>query len=295
MSKYILILLSLFAMSEIAVADIEQVDMEGQEAGLAMFEPKIYQGTKSVPGEFPMLGWIGNCTATAISRNVLYTASHCVSDGKRISYRHRQSGQSYAATCYQHPRYNRRTTFNDFALCKLDSELSEDSLLATILEETPAKGEKLLLNGYGAPNVTVHYWGEAEVCGFGSQDIVTCGRANLGGGDSGGPLFKWSDDRSGKSGFQLIGVNSRAGGGRSYFNRNSHDDFKTWVRTWSDARNVKICGIHMQCTGAKPEPEPEEPIEPGQCWHLIDELTWCIGQSTSACKEAYKTFGRCLQ
>ena len=216
--------------------------VEGQNSS-----PLIYRGTKSVSGEFLPHGWIGNCTATAVSKNVVFTAAHCVSNGKRITFSSRFDGKKYSATCSRHPKVNTRVWFNDYAFCKLDSEFPDDMVMATFATRTPEKGEKLLLNGYGAPNVGTHYWGNATVDRFGSQDIITCGPANLGGGDSGGSLLTWTEERSGKSGFEILGVNSRGGGGCSLFNRVSHPEFQSWAREYEKEKGVELCGISKEC------------------------------------------------
>lgn len=220
--------------------------------------PLIYNGTRSQPGEFPPVGWIGNCTGTLVGPQVLFTAAHCVSNGKRISFSHRGSGQSYAATCTRHPRVNTRNWYNDYAFCKLDRAVPEDTVLASFKAYSPAIGEKLLLNGLGAPNVRTHYWGEATVRRNSNQDIVTCGPANLGGGDSGGSLLEWTEDRTGKSGFQVLGVNSRGGGGCSYFNRVNGAQFLDWASSYAQNQNVTLCGINGECD---PTPTPPEACE----------------------------------
>lgn len=235
--------------------------------------PLIYNGTRSVSGEFLPMGWIGNCTGTAVGPKVIFTAAHCVTNGKRITFTSRFDGQRYAATCTRHPQVNPRNWFNDYAYCKLDSEFPKDMVYASFLNELPARGEDLLLNGFGAPNVGVHYWGKASVNRYGSQDIYTCGPANLGGGDSGGSLLKWSNDRSGKSGFKIVGVNSRGGGGCSLFNRVADSGFQNWSTSYSSSQGVGICGITLDCIGATP-PDPEPPVN---CWQAYEEFAFCIG------------------
>lgn len=249
--------------------------------------PLIYNGEKSIDGEFPAMGWIGNCTGTLVAPDVIFTASHCATTGKRISFKHRGTGKSVAATCTRHPEYNNRTVYNDWAFCKLDSPL-EGQVMASFLLESPKVDEKLLLNGFGAPHVQVHYWGEAPVDHISGQDIYTCGPANLGGGDSGGSLLKWTDDRSGKSGFEIYGVNSRGGGGCSLFNRTSHENFKSFAKQYEKDKSVSICGISRKCQGGG------EPVDPRLCLSIYYELGNCIGDASKECQSLYSRFASCL-
>jgi hypothetical protein len=251
----------------------------GEEEKKKLLEvPKIYNGTKSVPGEFLMMGWIGNCTGTAVGPNTIVTASHCVSTGQRITFTPRFNSQGYGMVCTRHPRYNTRTVYNDYAFCRLESgKFPDDMPLASFTARVPDIGEKLLLNGYGAPNVRVHYWGPELVDRIDGQDIDMCGKVYLGGGDSGGSLLEWSEDRSGKSGFKIVGINSRGGGNCSYFNRTSHEEFQSWAPQYEAQYNLKICGISMQCAGSTPPPPPPPPPQPTNCWQVYEEFAFCIG------------------
>lgn len=260
--------------------------------------PALYNGTRSVPGEFLPMGWVGNCTGTAVGRQTIYTAAHCVSTGKIIKFDSRFDGKSYQARCTRHPQYNDRTVINDWALCKLTSgSLPADMPLATFVEVTPAIGEKMLLNGYGAPTVGTHHWGPAEVTSIRGQDITICNRVSLGGGDSGGALLKWSDDRSGKSGFQIVGVNSRrqVGGNCSYFNRLSDPQFGSYARSFEKIQGVELCGISAKCTGGSTPPPPPPP-PPVNCWQAYEEFAFCIGtKSLPVCLARADILKACVQ
>ncbi len=248
--------------------------------------PQIYQGTKSVSGEFPAMGWIGNCTATAVAPNVVFTASHCVTTGKRISFAHRQSGRSFPATCTRHPQYNDRTVFNDYAFCKLDSALPADAVLASFAADNLDVGAKLLMEGYGAPHVGVHYWGNSSVRRYDGQDIVSCGPSTLGGGDSGGALLTWTDDRSGRSGFEIVGVNSRGNNSCDWYNDVTHANAVSFFRQYERDKGVQLCGVSANCGGTGPEPI--------DCEDLITDLKGCIGVGSPACYATYDSFRACL-
>lgn len=242
-----------------------------------IYAPQLYNGTKSVDGEFLMMGWIGNCTGTAVGPNTLFTASHCVTTGKKITFTPRFNNQKYSMTCTRHPQYNDRTVLNDWAFCKLDSgTFPADMPLASFEARTPEVGEQLLLNGYGAPTVGTHHWGPEKMDEMEGQDLVLCGKVVLGGGDSGGSLLAWSDDRSGKSGFKILGVNSRAGGGCSYFNAISDQRFWTFVRPYEASNSHKICGVSLKCNGSAPSPSPS-PEPPLSCRRTYEEFEFCLG------------------
>jgi hypothetical protein len=243
--------------------------------------PALYNGTKSNPGEFLPMGFIGMCTATAVGPTTIFTAAHCVSNGQRVNFQSRFDQKTYRMICSNHPRYNTRTVFNDYSICRLESgRFPDDMPLASFSFRTPLVGEKLLLNGFGAPTIRVHHWGPETVTRHGGQDIVACGRVFLGGGDSGGSLLAWTEDRSGKSGFEVVGVNSRSDRRScSYFNRINHSEFQTWSRQYETATGQKLCGVSLDCKEKKPDPEPEpepEP-EPTNCWQVYEELTFCLG------------------
>ena len=244
---------------------------------LMELEPRIFNGQRSIQGEFLPMGWIQNCTGTAVAKNVIFTASHCVTTGKRIKFDSRFDGKSYYAVCSRHPKYNTRTVYNDYALCKLEGEFPADMPLASFEARTPEIGEDLLLNGYGAPNVGTHHWGKEAMDRVSGQDLVACGRVYLGGGDSGGSLLAWTEDRSGKSGFKILGVNSRGGGNCSYFNRISAPEWNSWAKEYEAEKGVKLCGVSQQCTGSTPPPPPPPPPQPVDCWKVYEEFAFCLG------------------
>lgn len=174
------------------------------------------------------MGFLGFITATAVGPNVIYTAAHCVSNGQKVNWKMRKNGVTYKGTCGKHPDYNDRTVFNDYAFCILDEQLPPDTVFASF-NITDSFSSEALLNGYGAPNLGTHYWGKAEYKRTSGQDIVTCGPANLGGGDSGGSFLIWTSDRGNARAHIIYGTNSRAGGGCSYFNRTNHENFKPYA------------------------------------------------------------------
>lgn len=277
--------------------DVIDFDSEGNPiflGGLPQYgddiAAKVYRGTKSIEGEFPTAGWIGNCTANAVALNVVVTAGHCKGTGARITFKHRESGKTYAATCTRHPRYNTRTIYNDYTLCKLDTPLPAGSKLVSFAKARVERGVDMYVNGYGAPNVGVHYWGNAKISGYsGTQDLVTCGPANLGGGDSGGSLTVNQGDRTYAKGAIAAGVNSRGNNSCSWYNDYAHSDFQTWAREYEKAKSVKLCGISADCSDDQPDPDPVD------CAEVLSTLTSCVEQPALGCRDAYKKFDSCIK
>jgi hypothetical protein len=251
---------------------------------------EVYRGTKSVPGEFPTAGWIGNCTANAVALDVVVTAGHCKGTGARINFQHRGSNKTYAATCTRHPRYNTRTVYNDYTLCKLDTPLPAGSKLVTFAKSRVARGTDMYVNGFGAPNVGTHFWGNAKISGFsGSQDLNTCGPANLGGGDSGGSLTVNHGDRTYAKGAVAVGVNSRGNSSCSWYNDYAHSEFQTWAREYEKSKGVKLCGISADCSESQPDPDPVD------CNEVHEKLGSCLVSPASGCRDAYKKFDSCIK
>lgn len=277
-------LMALLFCSNVAVA-------QDQEKPLTItdhFSSLIYDGERAQEGELPEVVWIGNCTATLVAPDVVYTAAHCVYTGKRVDFEH-ETG-NYNATCTEHPDYNNRTVYNDYALCKLDSPVPEGTHMASFDPSGVAEDEKLLVNGYGRPNLVNLYWGEAGVRRIRGQDIVTCGPSNLGSGDSGGSLMRWTDDLTDATVRQVVGTNSRAGGGCSYFNRVSHENFTSWAREYQTDEGVELCGFARDCSGEDDGgDDPDDPEDP-DCSGKLDLLQ----EAQDAAAEKLSALRACL-
>ena len=257
--------------------------------GIPTFEldTEVYRGTKSVAGEYPTSGFIGNCTANAVALDVVVTAGHCKGTGARISFAHRESGKSYSATCTRHPRYNTSTIYNDWSLCKLDSPLPVGSKVLTFAKARVVQGTEMWVNGFGAPNVGVHYWGLAKLGRPTGQDLTTCGPANLGGGDSGGTLIVKEGERQMPLGGLGGGVNSRGNSSCSWYNDYAHSEFQSWAREYETAKGVKLCGISADCTGVIPNPV--------DCAETLAYLTSCTTVPATGCRKAYADFNVCVK
>lgn len=229
--------------------------------------PMVFNGTKSIEGEFPEVGFLGFCTATAVGPKTIYTAGHCINNGQRVNWKMRKNQVSYAGTCTKHTQYNNNSAFNDYAFCVLDNTLPADTVFASFnISGSPAKGDEALVNGFGAPNLGSHFHGKAVVSSYQNQDIITCQGARLGGGDSGGSFFAWTTDRKDPSKHIINGTNSRASSTCSYFNSTSHQNFIAWAKPFAESKGLEICGVNKDCIS--------EPIDPNKCLAEKNFVSW---------------------
>lgn len=225
-----------------------------------IIEPQLYGGRPVTDGELPHVFWLGFCTATLVADNVVITAAHCVTTGQRISFKTR-AGQTVTGVCRQHPKYDDNGyTNNDFALCKLGTEL-KDIVKASISTEVMAAGQRVVLNGYGRPNIAVLHVGESLLRTVGNQDYTTRTIVSLGGGDSGGSMFKGPIADLKKGPFVVIGINSRreVGGETSYFNITGLQRSVDFFKSYATSENVQLCGINATCGAVVP------PVVPDHC------------------------------
>lgn len=292
--KWILFLLFAFSANAFAAEPVTY-DENGAPIYLAKDIPEdffdlttmIYNGKSAVSGELNEAGWKGNCTATVVAPQVVFTAGHCNSSGTRMTYTHRETGEKIGALCKRHPQYSDRTIFNDYAFCKLDHPVKDGSQMASFKTDmVPTKGFELLMNGYGKPNLVNLFWGKSLVSRINGQDIITCSAVNLGSGDSGGSLMAYVEDKSGATHRWIVGVNSRGGGGCSYFNAIGAPEFLKFAKQYEIDEAVTLCGVSAACD------KPEEPVD---CQALYADLGACLGEATTlpvgpTCKEKAKIF-----
>jgi hypothetical protein len=228
------------------------------------FDTTLFGGKPVEEGELPMVFNVGFCTVTVVGPQVFHSASHCHSTGSQASFVYK--GVRRTGTCTRHPQYNGSTTQNDWALCKFSPAIDEKDFIFGSLKATKlAIGDMLILNGYGrgSSNGRLH-WGKAPVARITTQEYWTDSSTVLGGGDSGGPLFK--DQSSLKTGpFLVVGVNSRAGGRTSIFNYTAHENAQSFYKSYAEKNSVEICGVTKECGEGSEPPPPPPPSIPEHC------------------------------
>lgn len=217
-------------------------------------EPTLYGGRRIRDGELKPSVYIGNCTATIVGPEVILTAGHCRSSGSSASFTY--EGRRYSGRCTRHPRYNNRTVDNDWAFCKFSPKI-DLPVYGSLEKHVMRTGDVVTMQGYGAGSGGHLNVGEATIVRIDSQDIITRGRVYLGGGDSGGGLFKRVGDLVGGP-FIIVGVNSRGGGNTSLFNRADLERSRTFFEDYARSQSVEICGINWSCSGVDPDRCPEE-------------------------------------
>ena len=239
---------------------------------LAGLDTMLYGGRPVDEGDLPMVYNVGFCTVSVVGPEVIFIASHCVSNGSKASFIH--AGVRRTGVCSRHPQYNDRTVQFDWALCKFSPKIEDENYIYSSLEpKLLTIGDKVVLNGFGkgSSNGRLH-WGKMPIVRITSQEYITEGSTVLGSGDSGGSLFADMVDL--KAGpFHTVGVNSRAGGGMSIFNYTAHESAQNFFKVYASTQSVKICGVNLNpCKNSSGElpkppdpPDPPKPEVPGFC------------------------------
>lgn len=287
-------------------ADIELEPLVAQLPGT--IEPTLIGGEPAKPEEWPATVYSsqGNsrCTATVVGEKVLFIAAHCVGNGRTATFR--VAGKRYSSTCTHSPKYNNNSTA-DWALCLVSEVvegikyevLSQDAALVKV-------GDAILLTGYGCTqpggsggNDGVYRIGQSKILRLpsgSSNDIVTKGGAALCYGDSGGPAFALLHD-----GRRLqLSINSRGDiKETSYLSAVYTSDAKDFIASWSQSKNVKLCGVHEDAPNCRGGSAPESPL-PAHCKEALDKLTACLyGKPRVAiaepekCREAHAALFAC--
>lgn len=186
----------------------------GPEEDTDGIAPALIRGRVPDKSEFPGVIWIGNCTATLVGPQMVYTAAHCVGRG---GIRFSAGQNSYSAECRTAREYHRGNSTADFALCYVSEPVIGVPYFETInLDKSLVSvGDKVLLSGYGCQR-----WGRgidgkyrigestvSRVPSGTNSDIVTRNDATLCSGDSGGPA--WEILQNGNRG-KMLSVNSRS-------------------------------------------------------------------------------------
>jgi len=223
-------------------------------------------GQVANPLDWPASPWMGNCSGTALGEQVVGYAAHCIRNGGTVNFRILST--VYSARCTHNPEYRNNSTA-DHVLCKVTTKLPALPFENWNTDPNLVKvGDMVTLTGYGCQK-----WGGQLDGKFRTgrspvvrlprgtnYDYVTDGQAAVCSGDSGGALYAVFEDGVRR----VIGFNSRrqTNAKISLIPTTSAASVLTWAKNWAQANGVKICGIHADATGCRPEtPAPDLAFE----------------------------------
>ena len=152
----------------------------------------------------------------------------------------------------------------DFALCTLSDTLQGGTFeRIDTVGRGIAKGKLVHVLGFGCTEpggrggaFGVLYEGNANIASVPvpprNYYTVTTGGAALCFGDSGGGAYEFLNADGTRR--DLIAINSRGNiSTDSYLSTTSLQGFVSWARQWADTNGVKICGIHADAKGCRPQ------------------------------------------
>lgn len=237
---------------------------------------QIIGGTKADSSDWPATFVFltprgGGCTSTAVGPRVILTAAHCINH-KAVGFVE-LNARKIALTCYHHPSYRENVSESDpswhakvspdFALCIAKKELSGMDFESIDRDgKELRKGQTIRLVGFGCNQVGgtdggfgVLYEGDAvaqQLPNAPNYYTRAVGGAAVCFGDSGGGdyilLNPPSRDRR-----VLMGVTSRGNISKvSLLSTTSVYGFLSWADSFAKSHNTKICGLHGDANGCRP-------------------------------------------
>lgn len=204
-------------------------------------------------------GYVGLCTATAVSDTTLVTAGHCITKdvaiaAGRVGQRVCLNSGSLKGTCsnesYVPSRWGRTNDFRqDVAVVLFPKGTFKYAF--PLAQTEPRPGDEVLMVGYSNENLSRRdkgskRWGRNEIEALDGDHAILSEYGGDGNhvavsqGDSGGPLFV---------GCKLAGVASREGGRNESYHTNLLDSANlSWFRSLS-AKGAEFCGLEGTQSG----------------------------------------------
>jgi hypothetical protein len=238
-------------------------------------QPLIIGGTKADPDFWPMTFIFrnpkgGGCTSTGIGTHTILTAAHCVANGAAGVVE--VAGRKATAVCTHHPDYrdvqaitaaNEAVASPDFALCKLSEPLPNG-----LFEHVDTGGKSIMVDkkihllGFGCNSeggsdgsfgVLFEGWATIRKTPTPpSYYTTTVGGAAVCYGDSGGAAYQ--HENAAGSARLIVGVNSRGDISKlSLISTTKEKGFVDWILAWAKNNNTRVCGVHGDASGCRPQ------------------------------------------
>lgn len=264
--------------------DVEFLAVLNLEQPRGGAEPQLRGGRVAVSEDWPASLYTtfttpegtASCTAALIGPQAMLTAAHCVPTGGVVKFRYEGHGQSYVASCTQHPQYvSNQDASADYALCKVNRPFAAPTGFqyetVSMSSMNGLVSKSIILTGFGCISDIVvddrtdgryrigfntidetsastsrrrgtrYYSGQEDNNLFTTDDPAL---ANLCPGDSGGPAFSYAGGPGQFTSRLIVGVNSRVfyknaaktAYGSSLISATGGPEFRSWAQDW--ARNV---------------------------------------------------------
>lgn len=246
-------------------------------------QTRVINGTKLSSSQLAAMGRLswsdseGNeqvCSATLIGPRTIITAAHCVKNAQLGMLTSQTfgpiGGKTYSVKLQIHPAYRMALNYpqsfaltNDLAIGTLSKDVANVTP-ATVTNQIPVQGQKILFAGTGQPSFNRAY-GYSQVLMVGNlgltQRALTSKKQAADHGDSGGPNFIMDANNR----IYLIGVNSTSTGTKDMTSELGWDILKpytqgtaliwpkhaagtkTYLQQFVSNTGAQVCGINKTC------------------------------------------------